>query len=112
MGAYLSQPNTVKCSGDGVGAPRLPLPYGFSAMQGWRVSMEVRRGPRSWSLHGRNLTEKGSEGDGVLLKQGSLTRACSRGAGGGGERGIRAEKERLELGDRGLMASGCGSPAM
>uniref|UniRef100_A0A2K6MLF7 protein-serine/threonine phosphatase n=2 Tax=Rhinopithecus TaxID=542827 RepID=A0A2K6MLF7_RHIBE len=40
MGAYLSQPNTVKCSGDGVGAPRLPLPYGFSAMQGWRVSME------------------------------------------------------------------------
>ncbi|XP_060025273.1 protein phosphatase 1G isoform X4 [Lagenorhynchus albirostris] len=40
MGAYLSQPNTVKCSGDGVGASRLPLPYGFSAMQGWRVSME------------------------------------------------------------------------
>ncbi|XP_054584027.1 protein phosphatase 1G isoform X2 [Eptesicus fuscus] len=40
MGAYLSQPNTVKCSGDGAGAPRLPLPYGFSAMQGWRVSME------------------------------------------------------------------------
>uniref|UniRef100_G3ULY8 Protein phosphatase 1G n=1 Tax=Loxodonta africana TaxID=9785 RepID=G3ULY8_LOXAF len=40
MGAYLSQPNTVKCSGDGIGAPRLPLPYGFSAMQGWRVSME------------------------------------------------------------------------
>lgn len=30
----------MKCSGDGVGAPRLPLPYGFSAMQGWRVSME------------------------------------------------------------------------
>lgn len=45
-------------------------------------------------------------------KQGSLTRACSYGAGGGGERGIRAERERLELGDRGLMASGCGSPAM
>ncbi|KAG8516718.1 Protein phosphatase 1G [Galemys pyrenaicus] len=40
MGAYLSQPSTVRCSGDGVGAPRLPLPYGFSAMQGWRVSME------------------------------------------------------------------------
>ncbi|XP_027706297.1 protein phosphatase 1G isoform X1 [Vombatus ursinus] len=48
MGAYLSQPNTVKSSGDGEGtaspgghgAPRLPLPYGFSAMQGWRVSME------------------------------------------------------------------------
>jgi hypothetical protein len=112
MGAYLSQPNTVKCSGDGVGAPRLPLPYGFSAMQGWRVSMEVRQGPSGWPLHGRNLTEKGSEGDGVLLKQGSLTRACSHGAGGGGERGIRAERERLELGDRGLMASGCGSPAM
>lgn len=71
MGAYLSQPNTVKCSGDGVGAPRLPLPYGFSAMQGWRVSMEVRQGPRGWPLHVRNLTEKGTEGDGVLLKQGS-----------------------------------------
>ncbi|XP_028928267.1 protein phosphatase 1G [Ornithorhynchus anatinus] len=47
MGAYLSQPNTVKSSGDGpaaaaaaAAAPRLPLPYGFSAMQGWRVSME------------------------------------------------------------------------
>lgn len=51
MGAYLSQPNTVKCSGDGVGAPRLPLPYGFSAMQGWRVSMEVRReGSIGWPL--------------------------------------------------------------
>ncbi|EDL37352.1 protein phosphatase 1G (formerly 2C), magnesium-dependent, gamma isoform, isoform CRA_a [Mus musculus] len=45
MGAYLSQPNTVKCSGDGVGAPRLPLPYGFSAMQGWRVSMEASTSP-------------------------------------------------------------------
>lgn len=72
MGAYLSQPNTVKCSGDGVGAPRLPLPYGFSAMQGWRVSMEVRRqGPIGWPLHGGNQTEKGSRGDGVLLGKGS-----------------------------------------
>lgn len=51
MGAYLSQPNTVKCSGDGVGASRLSLPYGFSAMQGWRVSMEVRRQrPIGWLL--------------------------------------------------------------
>ncbi|XP_069089676.1 protein phosphatase 1G [Pleurodeles waltl] len=37
MGAYLSQPNTVKTSSDG-GSPGLQ--YGFSAMQGWRVSME------------------------------------------------------------------------
>ncbi|XP_030054450.1 LOW QUALITY PROTEIN: protein phosphatase 1G [Microcaecilia unicolor] len=37
MGAYLSQPNTVKNSSDG-GNHRLN--YGFSAMQGWRVSME------------------------------------------------------------------------
>lgn len=65
MGAYLSQPNTVKCSGDGVGASRLPLPYGFSAMQGWRVSMEVRRErPRGGPLQGGNLTEKGSGGMG------------------------------------------------
>ena len=63
MGAYLSQPNTVKCSGDGVGASRMPLPYGFSAMQGWRVSMEVRReGPMGWRLQGGNPTEKGSGG--------------------------------------------------
>lgn len=100
MGAYLSQPNTVKCSGDGVGAPRLPLPYGFSAMQGWRVSMEVRRqGPRGWPLHGESLTEKGSGGgDGALLGRGSLTGACDHSAGGGGERGILAEREQLELG--------------
>ncbi|XP_029452205.1 protein phosphatase 1G [Rhinatrema bivittatum] len=37
MGAYLSQPNTAKNSSDG-GNHRLN--YGFSAMQGWRVSME------------------------------------------------------------------------
>uniref|UniRef100_A0A8C8SRC9 Protein phosphatase 1G n=1 Tax=Pelusios castaneus TaxID=367368 RepID=A0A8C8SRC9_9SAUR len=40
MGAYLSQPNTVKSSGDGAGAGPRPLHFGFSAMQGWRVSME------------------------------------------------------------------------
>lgn len=63
MGAYLSQPNTVKCSGDGVGAPRLPLPYGFSAMQGWRVSMEVtREGFVEWSLEGGNPMEKKGAG--------------------------------------------------
>uniref|UniRef100_H3B3F1 protein-serine/threonine phosphatase n=1 Tax=Latimeria chalumnae TaxID=7897 RepID=H3B3F1_LATCH len=37
MGAYLSQPNTVKSSFDG-GSQKLG--FGFSAMQGWRVSME------------------------------------------------------------------------
>ncbi|KAG8430744.1 hypothetical protein GDO86_020059 [Hymenochirus boettgeri] len=37
MGAYLSQPNTDKTSSEG-GNDRLG--YGFSAMQGWRVSME------------------------------------------------------------------------
>ncbi|XP_074523188.1 protein phosphatase 1G isoform X2 [Halichoeres trimaculatus] len=37
MGAYLSQPNTTKTSSDG-GNTRMS--YGFSAMQGWRVSME------------------------------------------------------------------------
>lgn len=42
MGAYLSQPNTVKSSGDGAGLGPRPLHFGFSAMQGWRVSMEVR----------------------------------------------------------------------
>ncbi|XP_067406639.1 protein phosphatase 1G [Emydura macquarii macquarii] len=40
MGAYLSQPNTVKSSGDGAGVGPRPLHFGFSAMQGWRVSME------------------------------------------------------------------------
>ncbi|XP_073413870.1 protein phosphatase 1G [Dendrobates tinctorius] len=37
MGAYLSQPNTTKSSGGG-GNRRLS--FGYSAMQGWRVSME------------------------------------------------------------------------
>lgn len=40
MGAYLSQPNTTKTSSDGGNSN---LSFGFSAMQGWRVSMEVRR---------------------------------------------------------------------
>ncbi|XP_053107173.1 protein phosphatase 1G isoform X3 [Hemicordylus capensis] len=40
MGAYLSQPSTAKSSGDGAGAGARPLHFGFSAMQGWRVSME------------------------------------------------------------------------
>lgn len=46
MGAYLSQPNTVKSSGDGAGLGPRPLHFGFSAMQGWRVSMEVSAGAR------------------------------------------------------------------
>ncbi|KAG7482293.1 hypothetical protein JOB18_018207 [Solea senegalensis] len=37
MGAYLSQPNTTKTSSNGGNSN---LSYGFSAMQGWRVSME------------------------------------------------------------------------
>ncbi|XP_029354280.1 protein phosphatase 1G [Echeneis naucrates] len=37
MGAYLSQPNTTKTSQDGGNSN---MSYGFSAMQGWRVSME------------------------------------------------------------------------
>ncbi|CAL1603922.1 unnamed protein product [Knipowitschia caucasica] len=37
MGAYLSQPNICKTSSDG---GNNKLGYGFSAMQGWRVSME------------------------------------------------------------------------
>ncbi|XP_029000616.1 protein phosphatase 1G isoform X2 [Betta splendens] len=37
MGAYLSQPNTTKTSADGGNSS---ISYGFSAMQGWRVSME------------------------------------------------------------------------
>lgn len=37
MGAYLSQPNTTKTSSDG---GNKNMSYGFSAMQGWRVSME------------------------------------------------------------------------
>ncbi|XP_075705095.1 protein phosphatase 1G [Rhinoderma darwinii] len=37
MGAYLSQPNTGKSSGRG---GNRSLNYGYSAMQGWRVSME------------------------------------------------------------------------
>ncbi|XP_062822773.1 protein phosphatase 1G [Anolis carolinensis] len=42
MGAYLSQPSTAKSSGDGAGegAGVRPLHFGYSAMQGWRVSME------------------------------------------------------------------------
>lgn len=40
MGAYLSQPNIAKTSSDGGNGT---MSYGFSAMQGWRVSMEVRR---------------------------------------------------------------------
>ncbi|XP_039594215.1 protein phosphatase 1G [Polypterus senegalus] len=37
MGAYLSQPNTMKSSADGGNEH---LSFGYSAMQGWRVSME------------------------------------------------------------------------
>ncbi|XP_053315409.1 protein phosphatase 1G [Spea bombifrons] len=37
MGAYLSQPNTAKSSSDGGNSK---LSFGYSAMQGWRVSME------------------------------------------------------------------------
>uniref|UniRef100_A0A8C6NJR8 Protein phosphatase 1G n=1 Tax=Nothobranchius furzeri TaxID=105023 RepID=A0A8C6NJR8_NOTFU len=37
MGAYLSQPNTTKTSSDGGNSN---MSFGFSAMQGWRVSME------------------------------------------------------------------------
>ncbi|KAL4640865.1 protein phosphatase 1G-like [Arapaima gigas] len=37
MGAYLSQPNTVKSTADG---GNQHLSFGFAAMQGWRVSME------------------------------------------------------------------------
>ncbi|CAN9506963.1 unnamed protein product [Ophioblennius macclurei] len=37
MGAYLSQPSTTKTSSDG---GNCNMSYGFSAMQGWRVSME------------------------------------------------------------------------
>ncbi|KAK6489604.1 protein phosphatase 1G [Huso huso] len=37
MGAYLSQPNTVKSTGNG---GNHQLSFGFAAMQGWRVSME------------------------------------------------------------------------
>ncbi|XP_066482920.1 protein phosphatase 1G isoform X1 [Tiliqua scincoides] len=40
MGAYLSQPSTTKSSGDGAGVGPRPLHFGYSAMQGWRVSME------------------------------------------------------------------------
>lgn len=39
MGAYLSQPSTVKTSANG---GNTSMSYGFSAMQGWRISMEVR----------------------------------------------------------------------
>ncbi|XP_037553418.1 protein phosphatase 1G [Nematolebias whitei] len=37
MGAYLSQPNTAKTTSDGGNSN---MSFGFSAMQGWRVSME------------------------------------------------------------------------
>ncbi|XP_063048128.1 protein phosphatase 1G isoform X2 [Engraulis encrasicolus] len=37
MGAYLSQPSTVKTSANG---GNTSISYGFSAMQGWRISME------------------------------------------------------------------------
>uniref|UniRef100_A0A8D3DED0 Protein phosphatase 1G n=1 Tax=Scophthalmus maximus TaxID=52904 RepID=A0A8D3DED0_SCOMX len=37
MGAYLSQPNTTKTSSDGGNSN---MSYGYSAMQGWRISME------------------------------------------------------------------------
>ncbi|XP_068594932.1 protein phosphatase 1G [Brachionichthys hirsutus] len=37
MGVYLSQPNITKSSSDGGNSS---MSYGFSAMQGWRVSME------------------------------------------------------------------------
>lgn len=93
MGAYLSQPNTVKCSGDGVGAPRLPLPYGFSAMQGWRVSMEVRRlGPQPGHCTAGTCRRKGA-GDGVLPGEGSQPTACGRRGtlGSNSERGVGVE---------------------
>lgn len=48
MGAYLSQPHTTKTSSDGGNSS---MGYGFSAMQGWRVSMEVRREVHEWGDH-------------------------------------------------------------
>lgn len=39
MGAYLSKPSTEKITADG---GNQSLSYGLAAMQGWRVSMEVR----------------------------------------------------------------------
>lgn len=39
MGAYLSKPNTEKNTADG---GNQKLSYGLAAMQGWRVSMEVK----------------------------------------------------------------------
>lgn len=48
MGAYLSQPNTTKTSSDGGNGN---LSYGFSAMQGWRVSMEVKLKKKLTSDH-------------------------------------------------------------
>lgn len=40
MGAYLSKPSTEKSTADG---GNQKLSYGFAAMQGWRVSMEVQK---------------------------------------------------------------------
>lgn len=45
MGAYLSKPVTEKTSSDGQHGE---VHYGASAMQGWRVSQEVRRAPFVW----------------------------------------------------------------
>ncbi len=39
MGAYLAHPNTEKTTSNGGNESML---FGFAAMQGWRVSMEVK----------------------------------------------------------------------
>ena len=42
MGAYLSEPVTAKESSDGVlTVGKRTVSYGVTAMQGWRVDMEV-----------------------------------------------------------------------
>ena len=48
MGAYLSEPNVEKISEDG-GSERLS--YGVSAMQGWRVAMEVSMRAMACTVH-------------------------------------------------------------
>lgn len=61
MGAYLSQPNTTKTSSDG-GNDKMS--YGFSAMQGWRVSMEVSNAmnaPTTIETHGSRVPWRGED---------------------------------------------------
>lgn len=62
MGAYLSEPNVEKISDDGSCEE---LSYGASAMQGWRVGMEVSINMNEGEGEDVHCTDRGASASAV-----------------------------------------------